>query len=508
MSSNDKGHVQDGQYNGINEENSVANSSQTDHLTEPTYNVDEAIEHIGFGRFQWKLSIITGCAWMADAMEMMILAIISPQLKCEWQLYSYQEALITTVVFIGMMCSSSMWGTICDNYGRRAGLILCAVWTFYVGFLSAFAPDLKWILILRGLVGFGVGGVPQSVTLYSEFLPLKSRAVCIMAIEIFWAIGTCFEVILALIVMPTLGWRWLLAFSALPLFFFSCACKWLPESARYNVLCGNLDKAYDTLKRVADDNKTDLPVGKLVAGERPKRGRLVDLFSDSETTRTTLLLWFIWFSSAFTYYGIVLVTTELFQIEDTGDGQCINTSSITDCHMQCHTLTTKDYGDLIWTTLAEFPGMFLSLAVIEYLGRRKTMALDFTGFAIFVYLLTLCTTRNVMVFFLFAARAFTGGGFQAAYVYTPEVYPTNVRAIGLGSCSGMARIGAIITPFVAQVMLVKSEQLTMAIYGTVSLLCALACLFLPIETAGRSMQDASSKSSNPVVNDNIAETRQ
>jgi len=43
--------------------------------------------------------------------------------------------------------------------------------------------------------------------------------------------------------------------------------------------------------------------------------------------------------------------------------------------------------------------------------------------------------------FLFIARCFISGAFQAAYVYTPEYYPTVMRAIGLGTCSGMARIG-------------------------------------------------------------------
>ncbi|XP_076816791.1 synaptic vesicle 2-related protein-like [Clavelina lepadiformis] len=474
-------------------------------LTDDTFTVEEAVEAIGFGRFQWKLSVLTGCAWMADAMELMILSIIAPQLQCEWRLYSWQKALITTVVFVGMMLSSSMWGNICDRHGRKAGLILCVVWTFYMGFLSSFSPNLTWILILRGLVGFGVGGVPQSVTLYAEFLPVKSRAACILLVDMFWAIGTVFEVGLALLVMPTLGWRWLLGFSALPLLLFSLACKWIPESPRYNVLSGNPEKAYETLKRMANENKAAMPIGKLVCCKQEKRGRFQDLFATKELRKTTILLWIIWFSCAFAYYGLVLMTTELFQVQDSTQ-QCFRSAddnSAVDCNLQCHTLSTKDYTDLLWTTIAEFPGIFITLGIIEFIGRKKTMAVDLLGFALFSFLLIICTSRSVMIFFLFAARAFISGAFQAAYVYTPEVYPTHIRAIGLGSCSGTARVGAIITPFIAQVMLEHSEPLAVSIYAVVSLIAAVACLLLPIETKGRSMQE-SAMTMDPVTNENIS----
>ena len=64
--------------------------------------------------------------------------------------------------------------------------------------------------------------------------------------------------------------------------------------------------------------------------------------------------------------------------------------------------------------------------------------------------LPLCCS-NVITFFLFLIRAFAAGVFQAVIVYTPEVYPTGVRSVAMGVHSSFARIGAMITPFVAQV---------------------------------------------------------
>lgn len=59
--------------------------------------------------------------------------------------------------------------------------------------------------------------------------------------------------------------------------------------------------------------------------------------------------------------------------------------------------------------------------------------------------------RAFLTIMLFLARGIIAGVFQAAYVYTPEVYPTGLRAVGVGSCSAMARLGAMVTPYVAQV---------------------------------------------------------
>ncbi|ETE71635.1 Synaptic vesicle 2-related protein, partial [Ophiophagus hannah] len=420
--------------------------------TDDTFMVEDVVEAIGFGKFQWKLS----------------------------------------VVFLGMMFSSTLWGNISDQYGRKTGLKISVLWTLYYGVLSGFAPVYSWILVLRGLVGFGIGGVPQSVTLYAEFLPMKSRAKCILLIEVFWAIGTVFEVLLAVFVMPTLGWRWLLILSALPLMLFAILCFWLPESARYDVLTGNQEKAIATLKRIATENGAPMPLGKLIMSRQEDRGKMRDLFTP-QFRLTTLLLWFIWFSNAFSYYGLVLLTTELFQAGDLCSLSSKRKTVKAKCSLACEFLTEKDYIDLLWTTLSEFPGVLVTLWVIDRIGRKKTMALSFLVFAFCSLLLFLCVGRKVLTVLLFIARAFISGGFQAAYVYTPEVYPTATRALGLGTCSGVARVGALITPFIAQVMLESSVYLTLIVYSGCCILAALASCLLPIETRGRGLQESTHK---------------
>ena len=93
-----------------------------------------------------------------------------------------------------------------------------------------------------------------------------------------------------------------------------------------------------------------------------------------------------------------------------------------------------DYVELLWTTLAEFPGLIVTLLILEYVGRKATLAVTIFGFALCTFIMPHAASEKATIFCLFAARAFISGSFQAAYVYTPEVYPTSMRAVGLGAC--------------------------------------------------------------------------
>ncbi|XP_043233664.1 synaptic vesicle 2-related protein-like isoform X1 [Amphibalanus amphitrite] len=462
-------------------------------VPDDTFTVDQAVNAIGFGRFQVRLSLITGLCWMADSMEMMILSILSPAVQCTWRISEWRQAFITTVVFLGMMLSSPFWGKFSDKYGRKTTLVLSGSFLFFYGFLSAFAPTYVWLLLLRGLVGFCVGAIPQAVTLYAEYLPVKQRGKCVILLECFWALGACMEVLLALFVMPTLGWKWLLGLSSLPLLLFTLICPWLPESARFHAASGQSERALSTLKRMADDNGKPMLLGRLIVDDvsTVRRGALRDLLVP-ELRTTTLLLWFIWWASAFCYYGIVLMTTELFELSE--EDLCSapqGWEGAEVCQASCKPLQQEDYIDLLWTTLAEFPGIFFTLLIIEKFGRKKTMATEFFIYTLAILTLFFCVkSRAVLTVTLFVCRGMIAGMFQAAYVYTPEVYPTTLRSIGVGSCSGFARLGAMLTPLIAQVLIYRSPFASVIVYAFVAMTAGLACLLLPIETRGRPLQSS------------------
>lgn len=96
-------------------------------------------------------------------------------------------------------------------------------------------------------------------------------------------------------------------------------------------------------------------------------------------------------------------------------------------------------------------------------------------------------SRVLLTLILFLGRGVIAGLFQAAYVYTPEVYPTNLRSIGVGGCSSLARLGAMCTPYVAQVLFQASVGQAVAVYGLFAICASVACMLLPYETKGNDL---------------------
>ncbi|TPP58372.1 Synaptic vesicle 2 protein [Fasciola gigantica] len=290
-----------------------------------TYTVEDAVEAAGLGCFQLRLFLICGVLTAADAMEMLLLSILGPALRCAWHLTSSEVAAMTTVVFVGYLLGSPFWGFVSDRFGRWPIFFTVLSMISYYGFLTALSPTYVWVIILRLMVGFAIGGGSSSFTLLSEYLPVKHRAKVLICFQVFWAIGSTFEVGLAYLILPRFGWRWLVFASAIPLVLFLFLLKFLPESPRYLVTANRLSEAEHIVQNMFRVNGVRPPEGRLTTPTvtSKRSSRLLELFS-KQYRLTTVLLPTIWFGAAFAYYGVVLLSAEIFRFRQ----DCYRTSSL------------------------------------------------------------------------------------------------------------------------------------------------------------------------------------
>ncbi|XP_020578396.1 LOW QUALITY PROTEIN: organic cation/carnitine transporter 7-like [Phalaenopsis equestris] len=478
------------------------------------YTVEEALVSVGFGKFQFFVFLYSGIGYAAEAMELMILSFIGSPIQSEWKLSPRQESLISSVVFAGMLLGQYSWGVISDNYGRRKGFIFTALVTSGAGFLSAFSPNYNTFIILRFLVGIGLGGGPVLFSWFLEFVPATNRGIWMTIFSFCWSLGTILEASLAWVVMPNMGWRWLLALSSLPVLLLLLFYSFTPESPRYLCTKGRTTDAIKVLEKMARTNNMALPYGSLISDIRgeldgeenvPETSHLIIVQRDRTpvlhnmkskigffTTlsnllsptlvRSTLLLWIGFFGNIFAYYGIVLLTSAL------SDGKMACTSPKLQLN---HTEDENLYKDVFITSFAELPGLLLLAVMVDRFGRKITMIIMlFTAFVSLIPLAFL-HTEGLTTTLLFCTRLCITASSTCLCIYAPELYPTSLRSSGYGTASAMGRIGGIISPLVA-VALVDDCHQTEAIllFEFVISLSAIVVAFFPVETKGRGLDDS------------------
>ncbi|KAM3858886.1 putative transporter SVOPL [Diretmus argenteus] len=462
----------------------------TNNNEEQTYSVEEAVETIGFGRFHILLFVIMGSANIVEAMEIMLLAVVSPEIRCEWHLDDWQVALVSTMVFLGFMVCGVLSGYTADRYGRWKVVFGGFVWSAYFSLLTSFAPSYGWFLFLRSMVGCGVAGVSQGFVLKTEFIPAKYRASLLPLASVFWMIGSMFIIVLGMTVVPTLGWRWMIRISVAPSIILLFLFKYIPESARYNVSAGNLQGAMDTLQKIAIMNNASLPPGRLVEPVVKERGSWRILISPT-FRRTTLLLWYSWFVASFVYYGSVLSSSELLEknllcITDADrEHQIKHRHDDGPCY--CIPFGFADYQTLLISCLGEIALIPINIGLLNVFGRRMSLMVLQLLSAMFFMLLNICTTMFGFTVLLFLLRSLVSMNFNVVYIYTAEVYPTIARSLGMGFCTSFSRIGGMIAPFIAQVLMSQSVVLALCPFAVACVLCAFGNFLLPIETKGRAL---------------------
>jgi MFS transporter, putative metabolite:H+ symporter len=440
--------------------------------TTRTSTVQEAVDQIGFGRFQKRLLGVCGITWAADGAEVLLLGFALPSLIGEFGITPTQGGLTVTATFAGMLIGAWFWGTISDSIGRRMGFQVTVLIFALFGLLSAFAPSWEWLLVLRFVTGFGLGGaLPLDFSLYAEFLPTENRGRNLVLLESFWALGTIIAAGLAWILVPSFGWRPLLATSALAAVLVLWIRRSIPESPRYLAISGKTDEAREILAGIARENGRPAPVGELITGERQSGSTVARLWKPG-LKRTTLMLWIAWFCISLAYYGIFTWLPQAFVAQ--------GFSSL------------QTYQNTFLLALAQVPGFFSAAYLIERLGRRNTLGLYLIASGVFTFLFATVTGFGGLLASAMLMSFFALGAWGSLYAWTPELYPTEIRTTGMGWASGMARVAGVITPTLGGILFGYALVSALSTWAAAFVVGGIAVFLLGVETKSRALSDTMS----------------
>ena len=434
------------------------------------------LDAVPLNRFHLKLLVTSGLGWMFDAMDVILIAFLIVPIRTEFGLAATDTrvAFIAAAGFVGMLLGAAVSGRLADRYGRRT-IFQATLVLFSLGsLLSALAPTFELLLAARVVAGLGLGGeLPVVATLVSELSPRRSRGRMIVWLESFWAYGTVLAGLIAVFALPAWGWRGAFLIGALPALYVAYLRRALPESPRYLASVGRVTEADAVVRRVEREGGGALITVSRVQAPPPaeRKATLGDLFS-GRLARRTAMLWLLWFGIVFTYYGIFLYIPSVLAARGLS--------------------VVRSNEFFFLSTIAQIPGYFAAAYLVERWGRKPTLALFLLGTAVSAFLFGSSGTGADAFLWVSLLSFFNLGAWGIVYTYTPELYPTSIRASGAGAAAAAGRIGGIGAPFVTPLLVGPLGQTgVFGLFTALIVLTAVVVLVLGEETRGRSLEEIS-----------------
>ncbi|QXE01931.1 MFS transporter [Terribacillus sp. DMT04] len=388
-----------------------------------------------------KLLGIVGTGWLFDAMDVGILSFIITALTLDWGLTPQQAGWIGSVNSIGMAVGAFVFGIMADKIGRRTVFMITILIFSICSGLSALAASYLIFIVLRFFIGAGLGGeLPVASTLVSESVAPERRGRMVVLLESFWAVGWLAAAIISYFVIPAFGWRVALLLTAIPALFAVLLRKNLPDSPSYTKL----------------KEKTSV-----VAGIR-------QLLAKGFAKRSAML-WIVWFCIMLSYYGMFLWLPSVM-VEKGFD-------------------MVRSFEYVMIMTLAQLPGYFSAAWLIEKVGRKPILIIFLIGTAISAVLFGNAESAAMLLISGMLLSFFNLGAYGILYAYTPEQYPTAVRATGSGIAATAGRIGGILGPLLIgyRGTLGLSVSAVFLLFCVTVLIAVAAVWFLGEETKGKTL---------------------
>ena len=437
----------------------------------------ERLEKLPVGSFHYKLLAVTGLGWPFDAMDTGLISFVLPILAKEWGLAPEQMGWIGSVGFIGMALGAVISGTIADRIGRKLVFSLTVILYSLATGACALSWNYESLLLFRFLVGFGLGGeLPVAVTLMTEYAPTKLRGRFIVLLESFWGLGWLAAACIAYLLIPQYGWQIAFFIGALPAVYVFMIRLHMPESVRYLISKNRIGEAQEIVLMLEK---------KLHVASEPFAKELSDVEKGTSTVaepkfsslwsgmfaRRTLMLWLAWFGINFSYYGIFMwLPSIVFQQGFT---------------------VVKTFEYVLIMTLAQLPGYYCAAWLVDVIGRKYTLSLFLLISGVASYFFGNAATPGELLAWGAAMSFFNLGAWGVLYTYTPELYPTAIRALGSGWAAGFGRIGSMIAPAMVGMMIgssMSSSSIFMLFAG-VFLAVSLIVVTLGIESRQKSLEE-------------------
>ena len=435
------------------------------------------LERVPFSRWHLRARVIMGSATFFDAFDALSLAFVLPVLVRLWGISALEIGWLIAAGYIGQFVGALLFGGLAERYGRIPSAAGATALMSIVSLACAFAGNFPTLLVLRLIQGIGVGGeMPVAAVYINELSKAKGRGRFFLLYEMIFPVGLMVTGQVGALVVPAFGWQVMFVIGAVPGLIVSGLLLTLSESPRWLIGRGRLDEAEKIITTI--EASATVPLEPVTEEDLPRpaaasanRTRWTELLSPVYRART-LVVWTLWASAYFVTNGL---------------------------NNWMPTLYNRVYGlsleqSLRAGTLTNVAQVIILLGcafAIDRIGRRRWMTAAFTLGAILLAALGSFASGSVTAVIVLVTLGYgiVGSVNAVLYLYTPEIYPTRMRAIGTGSATCWLRLASAAGPLLVGYLVAEGGTAAVFLmFAGVAVAGAIAATQV-LETRNRRLED-------------------
>lgn len=438
------------------------------------------LERLPVTRKLMLIRVVVGIATFFDAYTVLAIAFAMPSLVSEWKLTPAEVGLIFSAGYVGQIFGAVIFGSLAEKFGRLKVLLFTILLFVSMDMACLFAWSGVSMMMFRFLQGVGTGGeVPVASAYINEFIGAKKRGRFFLLYEVIFPIGLMFAGMAGYFLVPIYGWKAMFVVGLVPS-VLTIPLRWLiPESPRWLASKGRIAEA-DTVVTMLEKEATKQgfflpdPVVRPIDSKATARSDWRELFKGIYRKRT-FTIWGLWICVYLINNGMITWLPTLYR-------------TVFKLPLQ----TSLAYGWI--TSSVGVVASIICALMIDKVGRKPWYAWAFILATVPLLALTAlgATTAIEVLIFATTAYAILQTIAFSLYLYSAELYPTRLRAIGTGFGSAWLRAGSSVGPIlVGWIVGDLGIRYVFSAFAAVALVGGLVTLLFAIETKGRVLEELS-----------------
>ena len=437
------------------------------------------LERLPYSRWHITITAFLGVAIFFDGFDALTTAYVLPVLVRDWHIAPQNIGALISTANLGQALGALIFGRLAERIGRVPAAQITIALYAVMSLACAFTTNYPELLSCRFLEGIGLGGeIPIASTYISEILRADRRGSSFLSYQLISPLGLLGAGIAGAAVVPRWGWEAMFVIGAIPALISLVLRRWCPESPRWLASKGRLDDADRTLSKIERSvsrgkPETLPPVVPIAMQPVSAKTRWIELFQ-GRYRRRTVVVWILWASTYLVSQGLQSWIPTLYsQIYHLPLQQALNYA------------VAAPIGTVI--------GAVLCAILIDRTGRRPWFIAAY--FLIAAGLFELWFTGGETAFGMMLGYGFvsiwTGSVSMCIFMYTAEIYPTRMRALGISWSTFWLRAAATVGPIMVGFILpAYGIEGVFLLFSFITLIGLVAAFFMT-ETTKRVLEEVS-----------------